>query len=238
MPLEKESQIAEPESLPDPSPTLAIPNPKPPEKEETPISDFMLEFEDELFDEYENTLNYHTMRIPQKSRKSSSNEEPLDPSEEAFLKKTTKELVSIISNEWLEESELSSDVIHLDSPSISIRCQINKAPFDALYNPVVGVNIMSASFALDLLKHMPLTPTTKLLKSLLGHILPSLRILYVLPIHVKGTKVHLSFYIFDIMEFDLLIGQPIERLIQEGQTGKLKISLGKNLNFLYPLLIL
>ena len=34
---------------------------------------------------------------------------------------------------------------------------------------------------------------------------------------------------FDIMEFNLLIGQPIERLIQvQGQIGKLKISLGKN----------
>ena len=90
--------------------------------------------------------------------------------------------MSIISNEWLEESELSTNVIRLDSPSISIRCQINKAPFDALYNPIVGINVMSISFALDLLKHMPLTPTTKLLKSFSGHILPSLGILYVLPI--------------------------------------------------------
>ena len=76
--------------------------------------------------------------------------------------------MSIISNESLEESELSSDVIHLDSPSISIHYQISKVPFDALYNLVVGVNIMSASFAHDLLKHMLLTPTTKLLKSLSG----------------------------------------------------------------------
>jgi hypothetical protein len=73
--------------------------------------------------------------------------------------------VSIISNEWLEESELSSDVIRLDSPSISIHCQIHKDPFKTLYNPFVGVNIMSASFASDLLRHMPLTTTTKLLKS-------------------------------------------------------------------------
>ena len=62
--LEKESPIAELESLPNPSPTSAIPNPEPPKKEETPISDFMLEFEDELFDEYGNTSNYHTMRRP------------------------------------------------------------------------------------------------------------------------------------------------------------------------------
>jgi hypothetical protein len=51
-PLEEASQIAEPKSLPDRSQTLAIPDPKPPEKEETLISDFMLEFEDELFNEY------------------------------------------------------------------------------------------------------------------------------------------------------------------------------------------
>ena len=126
-------------------------------------------------------------------------------------------------------------MIRLDSPSISIHCQINKAPFGALYNPIVGINIMYASFNLDLLKHMPLTPTTKLLKSLLGHILPSLGILYVLPIQVKGTKVHLSFYIFNIMEFDLLIGQSIERLIQEGQMGKLNIRLGKNFNLSIPI---
>ena len=63
-PLEEESQIAEPESLPDPSPTSVVPNPEPPKKEETPISDFMLKFKDELFDEYGNTLNYHTMRRP------------------------------------------------------------------------------------------------------------------------------------------------------------------------------
>jgi hypothetical protein len=140
----------------------------------------MLEFEDELFTEYGNTSNYHTMRKPQKPRKSSS--EPLDPSEKVFLKKTTKEVVSIISNEWFTKLELSSDVIHLDSPSVSIHCQINKDPFHALYIPVVSVNIMSASFAHELLKDMPLAPKTKLLKGLSGHILLSLGILYVLPI--------------------------------------------------------
>jgi hypothetical protein len=53
----------------------------------------------------------------------------------------------IISNEWLGESKLSLKVIHLDSLSTSIRCQIHKTSFDDIYNPVVGVNIMSKSFA-------------------------------------------------------------------------------------------
>jgi hypothetical protein len=100
-----------------------------------------------------------------------------------------KELVSIMSNEWLEESELSPEVICQDSPSIIINCQINKAPFDAFYNPVMSINIMSSSFAHNLLNDMPLAPTTKLLKSLLGHIVLSLEILCALHILVNGTKV-------------------------------------------------
>jgi hypothetical protein len=72
-------------------------------------------------------------------------------------------------------------------------------------------------FAHNLLKDIPLAPMTKLLKSLLGHIVPTLGILCTLHILVNGTKVHLNFYIFDIIEFDLLIGQPIERLIHEGK---------------------
>jgi hypothetical protein len=90
-------------------------------------------------------LNYYSVRKPQELKKSSLHKDPLDPSEEAFLERTTKELVSIISNEWLEESELSSDVIHLDSPSTLIHCQIHKDLFKAYYNLAVGVNIMSAS---------------------------------------------------------------------------------------------
>ena len=98
-----------------------------------------------------------------------------------------KELISIIGNEWLEESELSFDVILLDSPSISIHCQIHETSFGALYNSIVGVNLMSTSFAHALFENLPLTPTTKFLKSPSGHILPSFGIIYVLPIKVKGT---------------------------------------------------
>jgi hypothetical protein len=133
-----------------------------------------------------------------------------------------------MSDEWLEESELFPKVIRLDSPSTTIYCQINKDSFDALYNLVVGVNIMPLICAHDLLKDMPLAPTTKLLNNLSGHIVPTLGILCALPILVNGTKVHLNFYIFDVMEFDLLIGQPIERLIHEGKMGKLNIRLEKN----------
>jgi hypothetical protein len=45
----------------------------------------------------------------------------------------------------------------------------------------------------------------------------------------------LNFYIFDVVEFYVLAGQPIERLIQEGQTGKLNIKLGKNFELSMPI---
>jgi hypothetical protein len=94
---------------------------------------------------------------------------------------------------------------------------------------------MSSVFTHDLLKDMPLAPTTKLLKSLSRHIVLSLGILCALPILVNGTKVQLNFYMFDVMEFDLLIGQPIERLIHEGQMGKLNIKLGRNSKLSVPI---
>jgi hypothetical protein len=68
-------------------------------------------------------------------------------------------------------------------------------------------------------KNMLLTPTTKFLKSLSGQILPSEGIFHLIPIKVDETKVYLSFYVFDIWEFNLLIGHAIERLLHEGRKG-------------------
>ena len=77
---------------------------------------------------------------------------------------------------------------------------------------------------------MQLTPTTKVLKSLSGQILPSEGIFHIIPIKVDETKVYLSFYVFDIWEFDLLIGHPIERLLYEGRNRSINVSLGKSIN--------
>jgi hypothetical protein len=87
----------------------------------------MLDFEDELFTEFGNTSNYHVIMKPQKSRES-QNVNHLHPDDVEFLKKTTKELVSVLSDEWIEESELSNEIIHLDYPSITIQCEIDKYP--------------------------------------------------------------------------------------------------------------
>ena len=97
----------------------SVPMFEPLKKEVIPLL-VKLDIEDEYFTEYGNTSRYHSIMKPQKTKKISIQIEPLDPFDEAFLKKTTKELVSIISNEWLEESEISSEVIRLDSPSSTL----------------------------------------------------------------------------------------------------------------------
>ena len=75
------------------------------EKLPTPNSDFMIDFDDDLFSEYGNTSKYHREKKP--LRKKSFYQELIDPSDEIFLKRTTKELISTLSSDWLEESEFS-----------------------------------------------------------------------------------------------------------------------------------
>jgi hypothetical protein len=233
--LEEEPQVAETNSLPDIPSTSAIPSSEQ-EEEEIQFPDFMLDIEPDPFSDFGNVMNHHSIKKPQNHH--NHLRESLNPSEDISYRSTSAELVSVISSEWLEESELSSDVIHLDSPSLPICCLIDSDHIDALYNPVVGINIMSASLAQHLLKHKTLTPTTKLIKSLSEHIVPSLGILHIQPIQVEGTLVHLSFYVFPIWYFDLLIGQPFRRILYEGQIGKLNICFGKNSNSQCPYLIL
>ena len=77
--------------------------------------------------------------------------------------------------------QLSSDVIRLDTPPITIRCAYDSNHFDALYNPVVGINIMSESFVLKLFKNLVLTPTTKDIKESSERLAPVLELLMSYP---------------------------------------------------------
>jgi hypothetical protein len=48
------------------------------------------------------------------------------------------------------------------------------------------------------------------------------------PIKINETKVCLDFHIYDILEFDVLIGHPLENLIQEiSSDGGLDENVGK-----------
>ena len=85
----------------------------------------------------------------------------MDPLEENFIRETTQELTTLMSNEWLQEGELSLNPIQLTSPSLSFRCCLRDQNVDTLYSPSVGANLMSAEFALAFLSNHKLTPTDR-----------------------------------------------------------------------------
>jgi hypothetical protein len=114
----------------------------------------LFDIEDDLFTDFRNTSNYHLTKKPQQPRIFAT----IDPTHSVeidFLKKITKELISVLSDEWLEESEFLNKIIRINSLFITIQCQLDKYNFETLYNLVVGVNIMSATFAEYLLKDIP-----------------------------------------------------------------------------------
>jgi hypothetical protein len=117
---EEEHMIVEPEPLATPLEASTILQvPEPPKEEEIPLLEDMFEFEEDLFSNFGNTSNYSAIR--KSSAPSTPNQHLSDPIEDKFLKNIVKELTTIISNDWLKESELSHEVIHVDSPSTSIR---------------------------------------------------------------------------------------------------------------------
>jgi hypothetical protein len=129
--------------MPETSQPIAIQHIESPQ-EEIRLPDFINDIKDDLFSDYGNTSKYHKEKRPRKH--TSSSHDKIDHFEQTFSRECTVELASIMSGEWLEELELSSIVVHLDSPSIPIQYTINGTPFDALYNLVVGINIMTLFF--------------------------------------------------------------------------------------------
>jgi len=69
----------------------------------------MLDIEPDIFFEFGNILNYHSVKRPQRNSR-----ESFDPPMDISSARTSGELVCVISNEWLEESELSTEIIRLD----------------------------------------------------------------------------------------------------------------------------
>ena len=74
---------------------------------------------------------------------------------------------------------------------------------------------MSEFLAKNLLGNKPLVSTNKLFKNLLGLIIECCGIVRDVPIEINETEVHLDFHIFAILDFELLIGYPFEKLFQE-----------------------
>jgi hypothetical protein len=71
--------------------------------------------------------------------------------------------------------------------------------------------------------NVPLRPSEKLLKSCpVGHIIKCRGVAGVVPLTIDKIEVNLDFHVFDILDFDLLLGYPLEKLsdVSEGTLDK------------------
>jgi hypothetical protein len=92
-------------------------------------------------------------------------------------------------------------------------CSIKEITIEAHLNPIMEINIMPWHLTYTLLGNVMLRPSDKLLKSCFSrHILECWGLACVVPLLVNKIKVNLDFHIFDVLDLDLLLGSPIEKL--------------------------
>ena len=108
-----------------------------------------------------------------------------------------------------------SEAIQILSPSTTIPCSLRGTNIEALHNPTVGTSIMSEFLAKNLLDDMPLVLTNKLFKSPSGLIFKCCGIVRAVPVIKDENEVHLDFHIYAILEFELLVGHPLDNLFKK-----------------------
>jgi hypothetical protein len=85
------------------STTEPSPEPGTMEEEEIQHLEYPFEFEDDLFKDFRNTSNYFYQKRPLVPVG------PTEPLDKAFLKEAVRDLTIVMSSEWVQEGELSSE---------------------------------------------------------------------------------------------------------------------------------
>ena len=89
---------------------------------------------------------------------------------------------------------------------------------------------MSASFALSHLSDNPLLPTLRSLWVGPHSTIEGIGILHNVPVWYENSEIALDFHVFEVQDFDVLIGQPIKKLFQIiSSSGTLDVTLGVEL---------
>ena len=96
---------------------------------------------------------------------------------------------------------------------------------EALHDPAAEVCIIPECLLDTLVGNKPLTPTNKYFKSPSGQYFECRGIARDMPIIIDKIEVRLDFHIYDIIDFDLLLGLPLKKLL--ASHGSLDEKLGK-----------
>ena len=115
--------------------------------------------------------------------------------------------------DWLKEEQCTSKSIWISSTSTNIHCLMKGNIIEALHDSVVEACIISECLMDTLVGNKPLTPTDKYFRSPSGLLFECWGIARDVRITIDKIEVHLDFYIYDILDFDLLLGLPLEKLL-------------------------
>ena len=115
--------------------------------------------------------------------------------------------------DWSKEAKRASEAILISPTSTTITCCMKGKIVEALHDPAAKVCILPECLLDTLVGNKPLTPTDKYFKSPSGLYFECRGIARDVPITIDKLEVHLDFYIYDILDFDLLLGLRLEKLL-------------------------
>ena len=117
--------------------------------------------------------------------------------------------------------ELSSEVLRISSPPSTLPCTIKGTKVDTLYSPTIGANIIPRECAFRHLRDEPLVQTDKTFQTSSGEILEAYGTLQNVSIKHEDVKIILAFHMFNVQDFNLLIGHPIEKFLIDASTQRM-----------------
>jgi len=229
-PLQEECELTQEDFLAaEPNPSSSIsrdsaiefsPEPGTSEGEEIHSPKFSMRFEDESLGNHRNTSNpidtwlgkepssVHADQfgdpLTEPSLRPRVPPTPPNPHSEASLREA-------IENEWSDGEKCFSEVIWISSPSQITPYSIRGTTIEAHINPIMEVNVLPWHLAYNLLGNVTLRPSDTLLKNCpSGHILECRGVASVVPLMIDKIEVNLDFYIFDILDFDLLLDSSLK----------------------------
>ena len=120
-----------------------------------------------------------------------------------------------MNEEWSKEVRRSSKAIQLSSSSTTFYCSIGGDSVEALHDSTAKACIMS-KFLMDMfIRSKPLDPTDILFRSPSGLFFECRGIARAMSVKIDKIEVKLYFHIYPILDFEILIGYPLENLLQE-----------------------
>jgi hypothetical protein len=193
-----------------------------------PSCDFVYEFYDELFAGFGNTWNYQRIERPKTQEGLETHISCSEERVEHF--RLISNLSAIMSREWLDEAEASTDVIKFPNKMRHTRCELMGNKHDVGYEPSLGVNIINSSLAKSLAVAYSLSRSSKVLNIPSGETLGCKGVLRVCPVKLAEHELYLDFHLFDLPchhTHSIIIGRPIMKILEQSpRNPELELEIG------------